>query len=175
MSCSTADTTPAAIEALLSGAEWQEPENLRRYLFPTFSALSAELATARAERDEAQGRVEFLNELDRTNNAKIEDLQGQVDAAYNSTAALRKEVERLKADRPFIVGANHGYETAMDQLRETLQEQSAALVEAKREMWVGARSQWTLADFKNWAVIQQIDAALTKGRAALARMKEATK
>lgn len=38
----------------------------------------------------------------------------------------------------------------------------AALVEAKQEMWLAARHQWTMADFKNWAVIQQIDAALEK-------------
>jgi hypothetical protein len=41
----------------------------------------------------------------------------------------------------------------------------AALVEAKREMWIGARSQWTMEDFKNWAVIQQIDDALAALRA----------
>lgn len=40
----------------------------------------------------------------------------------------------------------------------------AALAEAKREMWLIARHQWTLADFKNWAVIQQIDAALNAAR-----------
>lgn len=40
----------------------------------------------------------------------------------------------------------------------------AALVEAKREMWCIARTQWTMADFKNWAVIQQIDAALDAAR-----------
>jgi len=39
-----------------------------------------------------------------------------------------------------------------------------ALVEAKRELWMIARGQWTLADFKNWAVIQQIDAALNRAR-----------
>lgn len=38
----------------------------------------------------------------------------------------------------------------------------AALITAKREMWIGARDQWNLSDFKNWAVIQQIDAALEK-------------
>ena len=37
----------------------------------------------------------------------------------------------------------------------------AALIEAKKEMWMSARTHWTLADFKNWAIIQQIDAALT--------------
>jgi hypothetical protein len=37
-----------------------------------------------------------------------------------------------------------------------------ALVEAKKEMWLSARHQWTLADFNNWAVVQQINAALTK-------------
>lgn len=40
----------------------------------------------------------------------------------------------------------------------------AALIEAKREMWLIARDQWTMADFKNWAVIQQIDAALDLAR-----------
>lgn len=36
----------------------------------------------------------------------------------------------------------------------------AAAVSAKREMWLAARQHWTLSDFKNWAVIEQIDAAL---------------
>lgn len=39
-----------------------------------------------------------------------------------------------------------------------------ALVQAKREMWMIARNQWTMADFKSWAVIQQIDAALAVAR-----------
>jgi len=43
-----------------------------------------------------------------------------------------------------------------------------ALKQAKREMWDMARHQWALSDFKNWAVIQQIDAALAKARAAKA-------
>jgi hypothetical protein len=38
----------------------------------------------------------------------------------------------------------------------------AALVEAKQEMWLVARHNWTMADFKNWASVQQIDAALEK-------------
>lgn len=38
----------------------------------------------------------------------------------------------------------------------------AALIEAKREMWSMCRHQWNLSDFKNFAVIQQIDAALQK-------------
>lgn len=38
----------------------------------------------------------------------------------------------------------------------------AALIAAKQQMWLAARDQWTMRDFKNWAVIQQIDAALTK-------------
>jgi hypothetical protein len=37
-----------------------------------------------------------------------------------------------------------------------------ALVEAKKEMWLSARHQWTREDFNNWAIIQQINAALTK-------------
>lgn len=39
-----------------------------------------------------------------------------------------------------------------------------ALIAAKQEMWLAARDQWTMADFKNWAVIQQIDAALDAAR-----------
>ena len=39
-----------------------------------------------------------------------------------------------------------------------------ALIEAKRELWTAARDHWTLADFKNWATVQQIDAALAKAR-----------
>lgn len=38
----------------------------------------------------------------------------------------------------------------------------SALVAAKREMWLAARAEWTLEDFSNWAVIQQINAALTQ-------------
>lgn len=38
----------------------------------------------------------------------------------------------------------------------------AAAVSVKREMWLAARPHWTLSDFKNWAVIQQIDAALER-------------
>jgi hypothetical protein len=47
----------------------------------------------------------------------------------------------------------------------------AALVAVKQEMWLSARHQWTREDFNNWAIIRQINAALTKadgkpGRAA---------
>ena len=38
----------------------------------------------------------------------------------------------------------------------------AAVVAAKREMWLGARSYWTLSDFRNWALIEQINAALER-------------
>ncbi len=52
-------------------------------------------------------------------------------------------------------------------------EMFAALVAAKQALWIEARSGWALADFKNWAVVQQIDAALDKAdgkaRAALSR------
>lgn len=43
-------------------------------------------------------------------------------------------------------------------------EMIGALVEAKRELWSIARHQWNLADFKNWAVVQQIDGVLAKAR-----------
>lgn len=37
-----------------------------------------------------------------------------------------------------------------------------ALIAAKRELWDIAREQWNLEDFNNWAVVQQINAALEK-------------
>ena len=36
-------------------------------------------------------------------------------------AAVEAERERLQSDRPFIMGANHGYDTAMDQVVEEAQ------------------------------------------------------
>jgi len=36
----------------------------------------------------------------------------------------------------------------------------AAAVAMKREMWLAARPHWNLSDFSNWAVIQQVNAAL---------------
>lgn len=37
-----------------------------------------------------------------------------------------------------------------------------ALVAMKKELWMTSRHQWTVADFKRWAIIQQVDAALQK-------------
>lgn len=36
-------------------------------------------------------------------------------------AAVEKERERSQSERPFIMGANHGYDTAMDQVVEEAQ------------------------------------------------------
>ena len=57
-------------------------------------------------------------------------------------------------------------------LTTVAQKMEAALVEAKREMWRTARHHWTLADFKNWAVVQQMDDALEAFRALAASQKE---
>lgn len=38
----------------------------------------------------------------------------------------------------------------------------AALIEAKRELWKLSMGEWNLSDFKNFAVVQQIDRALQK-------------
>lgn len=38
----------------------------------------------------------------------------------------------------------------------------AALTVAKRELWNFSMARWNLSDFKNFAVVQQIDAALSK-------------
>lgn len=38
----------------------------------------------------------------------------------------------------------------------------AALVEAKKALWMEHRHMWNLEDFNNFAVVQQINAALTR-------------
>jgi len=42
-----------------------------------------------------------------------------------------------------------------------------ALVEAKRSMWIDARATWTMTDFTNWAVVQQMNEALAEARSVL--------
>lgn len=37
----------------------------------------------------------------------------------------------------------------------------AALVEAKKALWIAHRGMWNLEDFNNFAAVQQINAALT--------------
>lgn len=54
----------------------------------------------------------------------------------------------------------HFHQEANARLIAAAPDMRAALIEAKQEMWLGARHAWTMADFKNWAVIQKIDAAL---------------
>lgn len=88
------DTTPAAIEALLQGAEWQEPESLRRYLFPTFSALASERDAALRERDEALLREAALLA---NNEAERKTLVAHNARHAAEAAALRGEVDRLRA------------------------------------------------------------------------------
>lgn len=60
----------------------------------------------------------------------------------------------------YLVADNLPIEDAM--LISGAREMHAALVAAKQEMWLSARASWNMADFKNWAIVQQIDAALEK-------------
>lgn len=62
----------------------------------------------------------------------------------------------------FAHGLKDGDPEADARLMTAAPELYAALITAKQEMWLSARSQWNMSDFKNWAVIQQIDAALEK-------------
>ena len=52
-------------------------------------------------------------------------------------------------------------------LQGALHEAKAALIEVKREMWREAQPKWTMADFLNWAIVQQITSAIARARAAL--------
>lgn len=67
-------------------------------------------------------------------------------------------VERIKEE----IESREKAEAALAPMRE-------ALVASKRELWDGARHSWTLEDFKNWAVVQQIDAALSLPAATSSR------
>lgn len=69
--------------------------------------------------------------------------------------------DRQPGDVAFILNVPNGEVTFSDLNRAAAAPEMAdALVAAKREMWASARAEWTMSDFKNWAVIQQIDAAL---------------
>ena len=84
------------------------------------------------------------------------------EAAANASfiAASRELVPALAAERDAL-------RAEVERLRGAATACEAALVEAKREMWIGARDHWTMEDFKNWAVIQQIQSAIDSVRAAL--------
>lgn len=66
------------------------------------SALTAQVAELTRERDEA-----------REDAAKF---GGMKVASDHEAATLRDRLARMEGDRLFIVGANHGYETAMEQV-----------------------------------------------------------
>jgi len=61
-----------------------------------------------------------------------------------------------------ICQVQHGPREANANLIAASPDLYAALVAAKQELWLVARHQWTMSDFQNWAVVQQINAALTK-------------
>lgn len=77
-------------------------------------------------------------------------------------------ITRLRSPHYWMSGSIEGHDGENNAPREAadlIEEMVKALVEAKRELWATARSQWTMEDFKNWAVVEQIDAALDKARA----------
>lgn len=92
----TTDTTTAAIEALMIGAEWQEPESLRRYLFPTFSALAAERDAALTEAAALRKEVARLRNIVTEQGQTMAQRLSRAEASELREAALRGEVARLK-------------------------------------------------------------------------------
>jgi hypothetical protein len=101
----------------------------------------------------------------------------------NKFNAPWKTFSRLSHDGlpEIVVAADNGCPLAVvsdhAEIKDTAKIVSAApelyeaLVEAKKQLWLTARVNWTMTDFKNWAVVQQIDAALEKadGERRLAR------
>lgn len=90
-----------------------------------------------------------------------DDEDDKVDAALIAAApALRETVAALTdlADAQAQENAR---------LQGALHEAKAALIEVKREMWREAQPKWTMADFLNWAIVQQITSAIARARAAL--------
>ena len=82
--------------------------------------------------------------------ARVATLRAQ--AAETELAALRGEVERIKSDREYIIGFNHGWEEAVAQ--------TLTFPAMLRKMWSGGEVQ-------AW-----IDKAMSEARAALATAKE---
>ncbi len=77
-----------------------------------------ELRTVRARAEAAEAEVARLKAQAREDAMQLLATSGQAQDALVEVAALRAEVARLKSDRIFILGANHGYDTAMDQVSE---------------------------------------------------------
>ena len=67
-----------------------------------------------------------------------------VPALLAEISAKDAEIARLKSDRPFIMGANHGYETAMGQVAEEARRYASHYAEA-----TDGRNTFTM--FAEWA------------------------
>lgn len=80
--------------------------------------LLAALEASQARAEALEAEVARLTAQAREDAMQLLATSGQAQDALVEVAALRAEVARLKSDRIFILGANHGYDTAMDQVSE---------------------------------------------------------
>jgi hypothetical protein len=86
----------------------------------------------------------------------------QVAAFLSDPAREALRMPDANFDRLFALVESRQPESEASALEQASPDMHAALIAAKQEMWLAARSAWSMADFKNWAIVQQIDAALEK-------------
>lgn len=98
---------------------------------------------------DVEGRTTIIGNVDG------EIIDGSTHHSYDFVARTLDEDDDSQsrsiavANADFIVLACNNHKALFD-----------ALVAAKQELWLQARHQWTMRDFKNFAVVQQIDRAL---------------
>jgi hypothetical protein len=110
-----------------------------------------------------------LHLADERTDKLADRLKDAVDA-YNSLSPVDRALHDADQRRSFVrgqCGRDPGPDVLADEvrrLRAQMQQMIDALVTAKRELWDRDRHLWNLSDWKNFASVQKIDAALMRVR-----------
>lgn len=97
---------------------------------------------------------------DRIDNATRRCLIVASDDHYRALATI-PDTRRFDAAGMFENGGSYAEIDATARLMAAAPALYDALIAAKRELWAMARYTWTIEDFNRWAVVEQINAALT--------------
>ena len=133
------------------------------------SQIDAELTAAYAE----IARVTAALAAERAGRwAVIEKAASAVTEADKACLGAHGAREYIRALNPDAAAALAAHDKALvERWREVANDSVAALVECKRELWRGANGHWTIEDFRGWAIVRQINAALDKSHNLLNEVK----